>query len=649
MAGTPSTPSKPTKSAEGGPPVDDINQVLDKFRKEEKGEDSDDDLSDEEQQDENGNIKTSKRRKPFVDRPLFNSLVGAVIVLNALTIGLETDARSAAKDGHSVSGLWYILEVVFCILFLTELVLRLYYHKIAYFTTSPMRGWNIIDFSIVVVSLADTFILMPIGFGGTARFVSMLRFVRLMRLVRLVRLFRIFKELWLVANGLLNVIRTLMWICLLIFIVCYICAIFCTQWIGHNDELYDPYFIESGGWDHEQYFNTVMTSVFTLLQFVTLDQWSDNIARHVIKNQPGMLIFFVVFICMTAFCILNIIVGVVVENAISTASKDQLKLRKSKEKDRQMVFNQLRDIFEEADTDSSGTLDLDEVEVAISKPEIYNKLRMIDFPVADPQQIFVLLDYDDSGELTIEEFITGCMRMKGSAKSKDLLVAQTALNTMKIYYQQFEKELHEFETKLGRLDVTMRAIIEHGEHVFLDIRQYRMRHPSEQGGDIPRMDSSKLYEAPWEKPDMDFPSPPVKKKMPQDALADQNDHKPENLAIVKDHSAVFRESVVAPVLDGVRSLMRLPNILRRNSVQAVTNSTPTGAIEDQPRTERAGSKGSVGSKDRAGSRAGSKGSVGSSPSRQQRRTNSKTRAMPLVLMDEPLSKNQLAIPGQVRN
>ena len=142
-------------------------------------------------------------------------------------------------------------KVVFCCVFLSELVFRLYFHGLMFFQMVG-RGWNTLDFCIVIISVVDTFILMPIGFGGSARFISMLRFVRLMRLVRLVRLFRIFKELWLVANGLLNVLRTLIWICFLIFLICFICGIFCTRWIGHNDKLYDAYFVTSGGWDHEE-------------------------------------------------------------------------------------------------------------------------------------------------------------------------------------------------------------------------------------------------------------------------------------------------------------------------------------------------------------------------------------------------------------
>jgi len=488
---------------------------------------------------------TKEIAKPFVEWPSFNMLVGVVIAANALTIGLETDAR-AGSSSEELSLFWFFLEIIFCTTFLIELTLRLSFHGWKFFATPmprpmaeiknpseaegeedtnpgppartsgtwrmwintiPMRIklWNVVDFTIVVISILDV-VFTLVGSGANARFVSMLRFVRLLRLVRLVRLFRIFKELWLVANGLINSMKTLLWVCIMILIVCYIGGIYATLQIGHNDELYNKYFRETG-WDHETYFATVPRSLFTLFQVVTLDQWAESIARHVVKNQPGMLIFFVVLISIVTFGLLNIIVGVVVENALSTAAKDQTRMKKAKDRDRQLVFNQLREIFEDADTDGSGYLTFDEVQKAIQQPEICNKLRMIDFPVDEPHQVFQLLDYDDSGELTIDEFITGCLRMKGTAKSKDLLVAQVALDCMKKHYNTFEEELESLQLKLHRLDATARAITDHGERVFLDMRQYRHRHKDDAklatGHEIPRMSSATMNRAPWEQADAD--------------------------------------------------------------------------------------------------------------------------------------------------
>lgn len=124
---------------------------------------------------------------------------------------------------------------------------------------------------------------------------------------------------------------------------------------------------------------------------------------------------------------------------------------------------------------------------------------MIDFPVDDPGQIFALLDYDESGELTTEEFITGCIRMKGPAKSKDLLVAQVGVDSMRKQYALFEQEMEKFHAKVVMLDATIRAVMSHGEHVFLDTRQYRMRHPDFRAQTIKRLQTAEFENMPWNK------------------------------------------------------------------------------------------------------------------------------------------------------
>merc|ERR1712194_705388 len=165
-------------------------------------------------------------------------------------------------------------------------------------------------------------IITPKGMSGDSlRLITMLRFIRLMRLIRLVRLMRLFKELWLVANGLIESDKTLCWVAIMILCFIYICAIFTTLVIGKNDEIYDPYFLSSGGWDHEVYFRTVPRSMFTLFQIVTFESWSERIVRHVMQKQPAMVIFFVAFIAISSFGLLNIVVGVVVESTLSTSEK----------------------------------------------------------------------------------------------------------------------------------------------------------------------------------------------------------------------------------------------------------------------------------------------------------------------------------------
>eukprot|EP00933_Yihiella_yeosuensis_P055927 TRINITY_DN5489_c1_g2_i1.p1 TRINITY_DN5489_c1_g2~~TRINITY_DN5489_c1_g2_i1.p1 ORF type:complete len:590 (-),score=122.10 TRINITY_DN5489_c1_g2_i1:275-2044(-) len=496
--------------------------------------------SDEEEalREDYGEAEDDRVKKPIVDHPWFNALGGAIVFGNAITIGLETNnlAESASKGIDASTSGWYVIELMFCIVFLLELLLRIYYHRLAYFTSPIGRTWNLVDAAIVVVSVVDTMILVPLGVGGTLQVVSLLRFVRLMRLARLVRLLKLFKELWLMVSGLLQSLKTLGWMCLVSFLLLFASGIVLTTMVGQNDEVYDPYYVESG-WDHELYFATVFRSTFTMFQIMTLDQWNETVVRHVATKQPELIIFFLIFVSIAGFGLLSIVVGVVVENTLRTAESDANKEKQKLERDRKHIFSQLQEIFELADADGSGTLTVDEVELAVQKPEIYNKLKMIDFPVDDPASIFALLDYDESGELTTDEFISGCIRMKGGAKSKDLLVAQVAVDAMRKQYGLFEEELSLFREKVARLTEAAASVIDHGEHVFLNERQYRNRHPEFKDANLPIVGENDFELVPWqqemEEEDVDEeenqlamldpPSTANKKRRPAPALPDRSE------------------------------------------------------------------------------------------------------------------------------
>jgi len=233
-----------------------------------------------------------------------------------------------------------------------------------------------------------------------------------------------FQALWFIVQGLSNCLVTLGWVTLLMVLFLYVCAIFTTTQIGQNDEIYDPYYKRSRCWDHEVFFGSVTRSMFTLVQVLTLESWAEGIARHVIANQPMQILFFIFFIVVTTFMLLNMIVGVIVENTTQMGKQNEEQKKKQQEANTTKVVANLRKILQEADEDGSGSLSLEEFQDALADPEINQQLRLIDFPVDDPQEIFMLLDTESDGELATEEFLQGCMRMRGPAKSKDLLEVQ---------------------------------------------------------------------------------------------------------------------------------------------------------------------------------------------------------------------------------
>merc|ERR1719487_1410476 len=157
------------------------------------------------------------------------------------------------------------------------------------------------------------------------------------------------------------------------------------------------------------------------------------------------MIFFVFFLIFTSFGLMNMILGVIVENTL------QMQMNS--------VLAKLREVLESADEDGSGSLTQEEFAEALNNPEIANQLRLIDFPVDDPDEIFMLLDVEQDGELTTDEFIEGCMRMKGSAKSKDLLEVQISVDILGKRLRTLDDKLVEATERVRLLDSKTKRMV----------------------------------------------------------------------------------------------------------------------------------------------------------------------------------------------
>ncbi|KAF4738526.1 hypothetical protein FOZ62_028442 [Perkinsus olseni] len=390
---------------------------------------------------------TSSTDEHFVDSTRFNIFIAAIICVNVIVIGLEIDLGDFTANIEDRLG-WYAVENVFLLIFTFEMVARMRHHGRYYFRDP----WNTLDCIIVTLGIIETWFLAPIGSASNFRMLTSLRVIRLLRLGRLVHLLRSFKELWLIIMGLVDSLKTLGWVCLLLLLVLYVCGIFTTIQIGQDTDTYGEYRISSGGWDHKEYFGTVLRSMYTLFQIVTLENWADGIVRHVVSNEPLMVIFFVLFIMLTSFGLMNLVIGVIVENTLATARTNEDRIRRQQERERSRVLAHLKDIFEMADQDESGSLTVEEFRQAIRNPEVESKMKLIDLPVADAEELFMVLDHDGSGELSVDEFIGGCVRLKGSAKSKDLLAVQVSVESLAKKLDQLEGYLKDSEKKVSGLD-----------------------------------------------------------------------------------------------------------------------------------------------------------------------------------------------------
>jgi len=219
-------------------------------------------------------VTSRDRVRALVESQRFQRAIVVVIIINAITLGIETSDAVVARYGD----LLHYVDRVALGIFVVELALRLYAYRLRFFRDP----WNVFDLLIVGISLA------PARSG-----LSVLRALRILRSLRLVSAVPGMKR---VVSGLLSAIPAMMSIVLLLGLVLYVGAVLATELYGHSTP---------------RHFGDLGTSLFTLFQVMTGEAWPD-IANEVLPQHPSAWVFFVVYILISTFVVLNLFTAVVV-------------------------------------------------------------------------------------------------------------------------------------------------------------------------------------------------------------------------------------------------------------------------------------------------------------------------------------------------
>lgn len=350
-----------------------------------------------------------RKKKPFTEARWFLTIVYSAIVVNAIQMGVEVDYPQYAT-------LYKYLEHILTLLFVIEMICKWYTERWGYFQS----GWNLLDCFLVSLAVFDLYIYEPIAGGESeAGQLSVLRLFRVLRIVRMMRLLKIFKDLWLIIKGLLASVGVVGWVSLLLIIALYICAIFCVQTIGESD-LYvgrsedTMNFPEVQGFNNYQFFGTIPRSMFTLWNLAILVGDWDTVARAVIEQQPELFLFFLVFIMFMTFGVMNVIIGVIVDNTMAAAKSvkdDESKIEKQK---MLLAFAELRDVVTSFDLDSDGFITAEEISKGLKDPSVRGKMKELAKYLPklwDAEELFLLLDSSGAGKISTDSFLRSAFRI----------------------------------------------------------------------------------------------------------------------------------------------------------------------------------------------------------------------------------------------
>ena len=239
-------------------------------------------------------------------------LILAVIIINAITLGLETSETIM----QSVAGPFLrLFDAAVLVIFVIEIALRIYAHRFRFFRDP----WSLFDLSIATISL------LPAS--------GPLQVLRALRILRALRLLSMIPSLRRVIGGLVAALPGMGSIIILLALVFYIFAVIATK-------LYGEAFPE--------FFGSLGASIYSLFQIMTLESWSMGIVRPVMDVYPNAWLFFVPFILSTAFTVLNLFIGVIVSAMQDEHEQEMLEQdRRAREPEIQQILSEIKMLREE--------------------------------------------------------------------------------------------------------------------------------------------------------------------------------------------------------------------------------------------------------------------------------------------------------------
>ena len=225
------------------------------------------------------------RLKAFIEAGATRQAIVAVIIVNAIVIGLETSPSVMAVAGTLLT----LLDTLALAVFVAELAIKLLVYRAGFFRDP----WNLFDFAVVGISLA------PASHG-----MSVLRALRILRVLRLVSLV---PRMRVVIQALLQAIPGMASVLALLCLVFYVASVMATKLFGA---------------EFDAWFGTVGRSAYSLFQIMTLESWSMGIVRPVMEVYPYAWAFFVPFILIVTFAVLNLFIAIIVNSMHDAAASD---------------------------------------------------------------------------------------------------------------------------------------------------------------------------------------------------------------------------------------------------------------------------------------------------------------------------------------
>lgn len=379
---------------------------------------------------------------------------GLLIAFNAAALGWEVQwASEHARDEAlknstetSSSPFFDVLSALFTFAFTIELGLRWVAEGFFDFFRTDELGWCVLDIVVVGVGLLE--LVSSVVFQGNmplAHEITLLRILRIMRVVkvlRIIRVVRFFRELRMMIFSIMSSLKSVMWVVLVLSMLFFCFGIALTS--GTMDFLLEHTTQGHNAWqdpvhaDLVNSFGTLDQSFLSLLMAMSGgNDWS--LYYQALKPlQFSYRVLFLLFITFSIFAVVNIVTGVFVQSALENDKHDREIVVHEELESKKEYCEAMRQFFEEIDEDGTGTIGFEEFLGKLDDERVVAYFNALKLDVSDASMLFNLLDFDQSGEIHIDEFLLGCYKLQGESRNLDMKVMQLEVRYLREAFHHFE-------------------------------------------------------------------------------------------------------------------------------------------------------------------------------------------------------------------
>eukprot|EP00927_Polykrikos_kofoidii_P059655 TRINITY_DN54797_c0_g1_i1.p1 TRINITY_DN54797_c0_g1~~TRINITY_DN54797_c0_g1_i1.p1 ORF type:complete len:600 (-),score=105.27 TRINITY_DN54797_c0_g1_i1:81-1880(-) len=365
-----------------------------------------------------GPLSWRDQGKLMLSSTIFQILMAALILGNAIVIGIETDDPGIAN--------FPVIEFWFLIVFVVEITVRLFIFGKEYFDRSSGEFyWNLFDFTVVFLGVLDGVFEFFSSVVSLSSMSTLFRMIRLLRILRLFRIVRFLKTLYVLSVGLIEASIAVFWVAMLFGMILTVCSIIVVR-VVHLEP--SPTYVSQ----HSDDFGGILTSMLALFEVMAHHDIDQSLTQHWLGRHIVVDCLVIVFTIFGSFGMTALLTGLVSQGMFD---KNQLRLeeeRQEREAKLEVLSDHCSALFDEARATSDGKAPKQELIFLLPFVEEMFRYNDVSYAQTDLNNIISFMDADDKGGVKKDEFCQCILSIADRGRPMSSLELQYSMTLVKM-------------------------------------------------------------------------------------------------------------------------------------------------------------------------------------------------------------------------